>query len=521
MRQPAVDVNRLRSRGTGQCACAAPSPVGAAAGQALLVTAVLEGGDLRMRGHEVVVVGTGVLGMAIAVAAADAGLRVALVGPGYSTPGAASPAAGAMLGVLGEHTRADQDMTDLMFRHESALLWPGWLDAIDDHTGIGVPFGQGMVVIANLDHPADRDNLEAIRQAAATLGLPVEELDPRQVPGLRPAPRHAPVAALVCPHEGWINAEALLVALDTTCRGHPGVDRVPGTARSVLVTPDRHAVTGVVLDDNTRVVSESVVLAAGAGTEALLSPLVSLTGSLPAVLAAKGVSLTIEVPESAQPPMVIRTPNRDFACGLHVIPHGRGGLYVGATNRFTTAPATGPTAGEHLSLLHGLLHQFRVDLRTATVKNLRWGNRPASADGAPLIGPCGLPGLLLATGTYRNGILMAPAIAAIITATLLDRPTPLCNPYQPTARPSHPQPNFRQLLIEGAAHMTSVFLNPDGTLPYDRERQLSTTLASLLNLAFADDEDVDLHREQLRAQLAAQPTIEGVCQVFDTWETST
>ena len=69
--------------------------------------------------------------------------------------------------------------------------------------------------------------------------------------------------------------------------------------------------------------------------------------------------------------------------------------------------------------------------------------------------------------------------------------------------------------------MTSVFLDPDGALPYDRERQLSTTLASLLNLAFADSEDVDLHREQLRAQLAAQPTLEGVCQVFDTWETPT
>lgn len=94
----------------------------------------------------------------------------------------------------------------------------------------------------------------------------------------------------------------------------------------------------------------------------------------------------IEVPESTQPPMVIHTPNRDFACGQHVIPHGRDVLYVGAADRFTTAPATAPTAGEHLSLVHGLLHQFRVDLRTATVKGLRWGNRPASADGAPLIG---------------------------------------------------------------------------------------------------------------------------------------
>jgi hypothetical protein len=67
--------------------------------------------------------------------------------------------------------------------------------------------------------------------------------------------------------------------------------------------------------------------------------------------------------------------------------------------------------------------------------------------------------------------------------------------------------------------MTSVFLDPDGALPYDRERQLSTTLANLLDLALASHQDVGLHREQLRAQLAAHPTVEGVCRVFDTWET--
>ncbi len=474
-----------------------------------------------MHGHEVVVVGTGVLGMAIAVAAADAGLRVALVGPGYGTRGAASPAAGAMLGVLGEHTIGEQDMVDLVFRHESALLWPGWIEAIAEHAGTRVRIGQGTVVIANLDHPADRDNLEAIRIAAGSLGLPMEDLDPRLVPGLRPAPRHAPVAALACPREGWVNAEAVLAALDTACCTHPGVDRVPGIARSVLVPAGTQAVTGVALDDDTRVLADRVVLAAGAATDALLAPLASLTGSLPAVLAAKGVSIVMEVPESAQPPMVIRTPNRDFACGLHLVPHGPGGLYVGATNRFTTVPVTGPTAGEHLSLLHGMLHQFRVDLRTAAVKGIRWGNRPASADGAPLIGTCSLPGLLLATGTYRNGILMAPAVAAIITADLLDRPTPIGNPYQPTARSDRPQPDFRQLLAEGAVQMTSVFLDLDGALPYDRERQLSTTLANLLDLALANGQDVDLHREQLRAQLAAHPTLEGVCRVFDIWETHT
>lgn len=480
-----------------------------------------------MRGHDVVVVGTGVLGMSIAGSAADAGLRVALVGPGYDTPGAASPASGAMLGVLGEHTIAEDDPADLVFRHKSALLWPSWLEVIEEHAGARVPVGHGTVLIANLDHPPDRDNLDAIRTAAGSLGLPVEDLDPRQVPGLRPAARYAPVAALACPREGWVAAGALLTCLDTVCRSHPGVHRVLGTARSVQVRADGSAATGVILDDGTRIAADRVVLAAGTATGALLAPLTALTGPLPAVLGARGVSLTMDVPEAAQPPMVIRTPNRDFACGLHLVPRGPGGLYVGATNRFsveatnrvTAAPAAGPTAGEHLTLLHGLLHQFRVDLRTAAVSGVHWGDRPASADGAALIGSCDLPGLLLATGTYRNGILMAPAVAAIVTAELLGDPEPMPNPYRPTVRSRRQRPDLRQLLADGAVHMTSVLLDPDGVLPFDREHQLGATLAGLLDLALGDGHNVDLHRRQLRAQLAAHPTVEGVCRIFDTWET--
>ena len=110
-----------------------------------------------MGGYEVVVVGTGVVGMAIAVAAADAGLRVALVGPGYNAGGAASPAAGAMLGVVGEYTVADQDMTDLVFRHHSALLWPDWIEAITEHTGIV------SLVRANQPSPSARYGLQTQR----------------------------------------------------------------------------------------------------------------------------------------------------------------------------------------------------------------------------------------------------------------------------------------------------------------------------------------------------------------------
>lgn len=172
-----------------------------------------------------------------------------------------------------------------------------------------------------------------------------------------------------------------------------------------------------------------------------------------------------------------------------------------------------------MNLLHGLLHQFRVDLRTSTVREVQWGNRPATTDGAPLLGPCELPGLLLATGTYRNGILMAPAVAAIISAALTGKPAPLDNPYDPTSRSQRPRPDLRSLVAEGAHQMTSVLLDPDGALPFDRETQLGATLATLIDLALSCDHTVAAHRTSLREQLAAHPTVEGVCRIFDTWET--
>jgi glycine/D-amino acid oxidase-like deaminating enzyme len=460
--------------------------------------------------------------MAIALAAADAGLHVTLVGRGSDEPGTASSAAGAMLGVLGEHTAAENGThgrADLMFRHEASLLWPEWLAQISESGGASVTVHHGTVVIANLEHPRDHDNLDCIRRAAAILDLPADDLDPRHVPGLRPAPRHAPVAALSLPCEGWVDADVLLCALRDACRAHRRVQRVRQGARRIALGAGDSAACGVLLDDGSHLASNQVVLAAGAGSAELLAPIAPLLGALPAVRAAKGVSLVMDVLPAAQPPVVIRTPNRDFGCGLHLVPRGSGGLYVGATNRFTDSPATGLAAGEQMNLLHGLLHQLRVDLRRSTIMQMRWGNRPATTDGDPLIGPCELPGLLLATGTYRNGILLAPAVATIIRGVLTGTPAALPNPYTPAERRQRALPDLRQLTTDGAQDMTSALLDPDGMLPFDREAQLSATLAALLDLALGDDRTAIASRAKLREQLVAHPTIEGVCGIFDGWET--
>ncbi|MBW8794657.1 MAG: FAD-dependent oxidoreductase [Streptomyces sp.] len=465
--------------------------------------------------RDVVVVGGGVLGMAVALGAADAGLRVTLVSPGCRTEGAASAAAGAMLGVLGEHTAEDTDPADLEFRFASAEMWPGWLAGLAEHTPSPVVLRRGTVVIANLDHPGDQDNLDAIERAAGHLGLRAQRLDPRHVPGLRPAPRHAPVAALACPDEGWVDADALLDALESASARHPRITTVPDTVRRVTVSPDGSRVTGVRLGAGGELPAAQVVLCAGAATGALLDGLTPPT--LPAVLPAKGVSMLLDVPVAEQPPMVIRTPNRDFACGLHLVPRAACGLYLGATNR--PGPAGGATTDEHLSLLHGLLHQFRTDLRTTAVREIRWGHRPATGDGKALLGPVGPEGLHLATGTYRNGVLMAPAVAAIVTAGLLDEPCPVPHPYAPSRPRLQPSADLlTHLLATGAEHMTSVFLDPGGTLPFDRQGQLASTLAALVNLALhpKPDAQTDELRENLRARVNDRPTLEGVCDLFNT-----
>jgi hypothetical protein len=66
--------------------------------------------------------------------------------------------------------------------------------------------------------------------------------------------------------------------------------------------------------------------------------------------------------------------------------------------------------------------------------------------------------------------------------------------------------------------MASFLVGPNEDLPFDRERHLTTALANLLELAFGDalqtDDGLNSYRELVRAELAEQPTVEGVGRIF-------
>jgi glycine oxidase len=466
---------------------------------------------------DVLVAGAGIIGAVTALELADRGLTVLCAGQDAASVGTASSAAGAMLGVLGEVTAGQDSPLDdagLRLRDQAARAWPALAGRIDDLSGHPVPIRHGTVVIANLVNQGDRANLAAIRAAARRLNLPCENLDPASVPYLAPAPGHQPADALWLPGEGYIDTSVLLPALRAAVQAHPGIRRLPQPVRHVL-HDDRRA-TGAVTDDATTVRAGHIVLAAGTGTQDLLDQIGPRCGVTARLLPGKGTSFTFRDPGHA-PQSVIRTPNRDFACGTHLIPRQDGNHYLGATNRIAGTPGGSeqPSPGEIHALIHSACHEINTGIRTATFTGTRYGMRPLSSDGHPLIGPTELAGLHLATGTYRNGILLAPAIATIITAAITS-PQADHGPFAPAAAWRAHAPAIPALLTAGVPHIVSFLLEPGGRLPYNRQRELENALLTLFRLAFTTEPSpaLDTLRERCIALLASASVPETVPQLF-------
>ncbi|WP_250405136.1 FAD-dependent oxidoreductase [Streptomyces cellostaticus] len=467
---------------------------------------------------DVIVIGGGVIGKTISYTLAEHGVAVTCVGSSYAAPGTASTAAGAMLGVLGEVTAtaaSPMDETELGFRAAAGRRYPDFAARLAETSGVPIPLGMGTFVVGTTVNEADLDNLAAIRMAARNQGLPCEQVDHRNVPGLRPARRHEPLGVLHLAQEGFLDSWQLMESLQVALEKLPTASLVTADATAVEVEHGR--VTGVRLRDGSFLSAGHVVLANGVGAQPLLDQLGDLPGTLPRLLPGKGVSLVLDRVDDDFP-QVIRTPNRDFACGSHVVPRGGGAVYLGATNRVSSTPGSGAevTPGEVHSLMHSLMHEINVRFRTASLASQRYGLRPLTSDGYPLIGATALAGLSIATGTYRNGILMAPAVGEIIAAVICGDQPSLINPFAPDAgfRSANAAPEVTDILDEGLRHLVSFLLEPGGHMPYDRYRELHTFLTHLARLALANDAQAESMREEIRRMFRDHPVPEMLPQLF-------
>ena len=373
---------------------------------------------------EVLVVGNGVLGLSLGLTLARRGTRVAVLGR-TDRPWAASTAAGAMLGTFGEVTStliaSKQGRAKLDLGVQATRLWNDWLTGLAEDTGDSTELrcAEGTVMLLNsVGVPGiDSANYTAIRQTLREYQEPYEDIDPADLGWLDPDPLARPLKGMFIPGEHAVDAGRLLARLQAAFEKAGGT-LVDGFGERLVTGGDR--IDGVRLSNGDTIPAGQVVLAAGAASQSLLDTVPAVAAAVPRLCAGVGVSVVARVDANVPgPTSVLRTPNRAFACGLHLVPRGQGHVYLGATNAIEPEPADVPSIRDATFLLGCALRQLRRDLDTSGIERIQVGNRPVAFDGFPLVGRTGLDGLWMMTGTYRDGLHLSPLLADEMARRLL------------------------------------------------------------------------------------------------------
>jgi glycine oxidase len=336
------------------------------------------------------------VGLAVARDAALRGMKVALLERGRVGREASWAAAG-MLSPLGE---AREGGAFLELGLAGLEAWPEWIRSLEEETGVEVDFRRcGKLRVAFTCEEAHR--LEARRGWAEERGVPHRFFPGpdarREVPSLP----ESVLAGLLVEQDHRLENRLLTEALLASARSL-GVDVREGTGARGLMT-EREQVRGVTLEDGSTLAAAMVLVAAGAWS----GRLDGLPFSLP-VRPVRGQILSL-LPARLPTERILESDR------IYLVPRSDGRLVVGATQE-EAGFDRGLTAGGIRGLLEGAV-ELIPELAGARVHEMWSGLRPGTPDGNPILGRMpGIDGLLVATGHFRNGILLASITARTLGA---------------------------------------------------------------------------------------------------------
>ncbi|UFR04981.1 glycine oxidase ThiO [Streptomyces sp. Go40/10] len=360
---------------------------------------------MSSRTSDVLVIGGGVIGLVTAWRAAQRGLATAVVDP-EPGGGAAQVAAGMLAAVTELHYGEE---TLLALNLESARRYPGFAAELTELTGHDLGYRRcGTLAVAlDADDRAHLRDLHALQQRS---GLASEWLSGRECRRLEPMLAPGVRGGLRVDGDHQIDPRRLAAALVAACE-RTGVVFHRAWAERLDVAGDR--ATGVTTADGTALRAGQVVLAAGS----LSGRLAGVPGELlPPVRPVKGQVLRLAVPPRYAP-FLSRTVRAVVRGGqVYLVPRENGELVVGATSEELGWDTT-VTAGGVYELLRDA-HELVPGITELPLTETRAGLRPCSPDNAPLLGPSGLAGLLLATGHHRNGALLTPVTGDVLAHAL-------------------------------------------------------------------------------------------------------
>jgi glycine oxidase len=359
----------------------------------------------------VIVIGGGVVGCGTAWELAKAGLEVVVLE--RSVPGAEASSAAA--GILGAQVEAHAGGPVFELALASRALYPDWARALARETGIDVEFrSSGVMRVVSETRALDRLFREHAFQRRH--GCKVEKLSARAVSARVPA-LDGIAGGVAFPDDGRIDPPKLLRALRIAAE-RAGVAFRSGAYVQRVVVEDGRA-RGVELGDGSRLESGHVLVAAGSWSSLVEGVPLPSGGVVPA--RGQIVELTLPVPFTS---WVV------FGPGCYLVPRDDGRVLIGSTLEFVGFRREVTARGVR-DLLDAAL-ELAPALAEATLTGSWSSFRPFIADGLPALGATGIDRLWLATGHYRNGILLAPITAKIVRSLLLRRAPPLdLRPFSP------------------------------------------------------------------------------------------
>jgi glycine oxidase len=301
----------------------------------------------------------------------------------------------------------------------SMQRYPSFAAEVAEASGLpsGFRAGPTLSVAYNAD---DAARMATLADYLGRLGLESSRLTSREARRLEPLLAPTIRGGLLVPGDASCDNRQLLAAL-TVAGERAGVRTVTGFVHEVASAADR--VTGVVLADGTTIQAPTVVLANGAWAG-------QVTGIPPVpVRPVKGQILRLDPGRFPQPGVVVRAFTRGTE--IYLVPRDGGReLVVGATTE---------ELGFDRRVTAGGVYELLRDARLAIPMSAEYvlaetsvGYRPGTPDNAPLLGRGALDGLVLATGHYRNGVLLTPITADVVAELVVhDRVLEVAEPFGP------------------------------------------------------------------------------------------
>jgi glycine oxidase len=346
---------------------------------------------------DVIVVGAGIVGCAVGRELARRGAKVRIIEARTVGAGATQASAGVLAPYIEGHGRAA--LLDLAMR--SLDLYDEFVAQAAQDSGIDVEYRRsGSIEIATDNSTADQ--LRQTAERAGSVGL--RWISTEDVRRIEPALPDSILGALFAPMHAYVAVPALTEALAWAALRH-GVELETGRRIANLSQAGDHLT--VTSEDGMAWTASTVVLAAG-----------SWSGHVDSARAARAVrpvrGQLLRLSWKGQPISHIL-----WGPDCYVVPWRDGTVLVGATVEEVGFDERTTAAGVR-DLLDAVCELLPEAWR-ATFIEARAGLRPATSDGLPIIGrSTETPGLIYATGHYRNGVLLAPLTAAVVADLILE-----------------------------------------------------------------------------------------------------